>query len=80
MNLQVTVQINGEDVPVGQLYANVRRGIEITSFTYDAKYLNRPDAFALAPDMPLIPGALHSSDLPMFRAFGDCIPDRWGRS
>lgn len=80
MEFEVTVQIEGEDVRVGRLFTNVRRGVETASFTYDAAYLASKQAFALAPDLPLVPGALHSGEAPMFRVFTDCMPDRWGRN
>ena len=53
MDLEVTVQLNGEDVSRGYLYINVRRGQQIASFTYSRSYLMREDAFGLSPDLPL---------------------------
>ena len=80
MELQVSVQIHGQDVPCGRLFCRVRRGVESSSFTYDRSYLLRPDAFALSPDLPLAEGAVHSGARPLFGAFEDCMPDRWGRN
>lgn len=80
MELGVTVQIDGEDVPAGRLFQNVRNGIETASFSYAGTYLADPRAFALSPDMPLAPGSFHSEGLSGLRAFGDCMPDRWGRN
>ena len=60
MQLDVTVQIEGEDVLAGRLYQNVRHGDETATFSYAASYLDDARAFALAPDMPLGPGAFHS--------------------
>ena len=80
MEYGVTVQIDGRDVFAGTLYAHVRRGVESASFRYDVSYLSDGRAFPLAPDMPLIDGTVHTQGKSMFRAFGDCMPDRWGRS
>ena len=80
MQLDVTVQIEGEDVLAGRLYQNVRHGDETATFSYAASYLDDARAFALAPDMPLGPGTFHSEGLRDFRALEDCMPDRWGRN
>lgn len=56
MQLDVTVQIEDEDVLAGRLYQNVRHGDETATFSYAASYLDDPRAFTLAPDMPLGPG------------------------
>ena len=80
MELDVTVQMNGEDVPCGKLYTSVRRGHQSASFTYDRSYLLRDDAFALSPDIPLGEATVHTVGTPLFQAFEDCMPDRWGRN
>ena len=80
MEYRVTIQLRGKDLPVGILYANVRHGQESSSFRYDESYLFGADSFPLAPDMPLVNGALHAQGASMFRAFEDCMPDRWGRN
>lgn len=80
MEYQVTVQVDGEDLPCGRLYRNVRHGDESTSFVYDPFYLSDPHAFALCPDMPLEAGSFHSRGLSELRAFEDAMPDRWGRN
>lgn len=76
MEFQVSVQIEGEDVLAGTLYANVRRGVESATFRYDVAYARDARAFALAPDMPITEGALHTQGEPLFRVFEDCLPDR----
>ena len=63
MQLDVTVQIEGEDVLAGRLYQNVRHGDETATFSYAASYLDDARAFALAPDMPLGPGTQLASSL-----------------
>ncbi|MDM8245705.1 HipA N-terminal domain-containing protein [Collinsella tanakaei] len=80
MEFTITVQIAGEDVLAGHLYQSVRHGDETASFSYAASYLDNPQAFSLAPDMPLGPGSFHSTGLRELRAFEDCMPDRWGRN
>ncbi len=80
MNYRVTMQIEGEDVTCGTLFQSVRHGIETTTFSYDAGYLRNPKSFSLSPDMPLGPGTFHSRGLQSLRAFGDAMPDRWGRN
>ena len=80
MELDVTVQISGEDVLAGRLYQSVRHGDETSTFSYAPEYLDDPRAFSLAPDMPLGPGSFHSVGLRELRAFEDCMPDRWGRN
>ena len=40
MQLDVTVQIEGEDVLAGRLYQNVRHGDETATFSYAASYLD----------------------------------------
>ncbi len=80
MDYRVTVQIEGEDLLAGILYANVRHARESASFRYADSYLSDKRAFALAPDMPLTASPLHTSGEPLFRVFEDCMPDRWGRN
>ncbi|MEE8716491.1 MAG: type II toxin-antitoxin system HipA family toxin [Coriobacteriales bacterium] len=80
MELAVTVQADGRDIPCGRLFQGVRHGEETTSFSCDAGYLGDPRSFALAPDMPLGYGTFHSHGLQNLRAFEDCMPDRWGRN
>ena len=80
MEYGVSVQIDGRDVFAGTLYAHVRRGVESASFRYDADFLSDRNSFPLAPDLPLMDGAIHTQGEPMFRVFGDCMPDRWGRN
>lgn len=79
MELDVTIQLGGEDVPVGRLFTHARKGMESASFSYDADYIAREYAFPLAPDMPLMPGSIHTQGAALFRVFEDCTPDRWGR-
>lgn len=80
-DMRLFVRMPREDVLVGTLYSHRRRGVESTTFIYAASYLNRPDAYALDPELPLVGGSLHSgARRPLFGALTDCAPDRWGRT
>lgn len=69
----------GEGVRVGRLWTRARSGRESASFEYDAAWLARPDTFALDPELPLGGGRFHT-DRPLFNAFTDPAPDRWGQT
>ncbi len=81
--VEVWVSIGGVDVRAGTLYPHRRRGgsAESASFTYLDEYIANPHAYSLEPGLPLEAGA-HQSTIghSMFGAFGDCAPDRWGRT
>lgn len=80
MELHVTVQLDGMDVPCGTLYTTVHRGQQSASFAYDRSYILRKDAFEISPDLPLGEATIHTNGEPLFLAFEDCMPDRWGRN
>ena len=80
MEYQVTLQVKGEDLKVGTLYVNARRGIETSSFRYDPAYLADRGAVPISPDLPLVDGSIRSQGQTLFGAFGDSMPDRWGRN
>jgi serine/threonine-protein kinase HipA len=81
--VEVWVSIGGVDVRAGTLYPHRRRGgsAESASFTYVDEYIANARAYSLEPGLPLESGA-HQSTMGhrMFGAFGDCAPDRWGRT
>ena len=66
-------------VLVGKLWSRTRGAKESASFEYDNGWLARPHAFGLDPDLPLERGQFHTS-LPLFNAFTDPAPDRWGQT
>ncbi|MQA11303.1 MAG: type II toxin-antitoxin system HipA family toxin [Pseudonocardiaceae bacterium] len=77
----VYVTIDGSDVFAGRLYAHRRRGTDSASFGYDPRYLARPDAYALDPELRLVTGSQHTpAGRALFGAFADSAPDRWGRT
>lgn len=78
--MEVVVQIGGEDVPAGRLWAHRRRGVESQTFAYSRAYLARDDAYALDPALPLVDGPQQTPEArSIFAAFADSSPDRWGR-
>ena len=76
--LQVHIDVDGETVLVGRLWARERTGRETSSFVYDATWLKRRGAFALAPNVRLTPGPHHAAK-GLLPAFTDSAPDAWGR-
>jgi serine/threonine-protein kinase HipA len=76
--LIVHLDLEGEPVIVGRLWARERTGRETSSFTYDPTWLRRRGAFALAPALTLAAGP-HPSARGLLRAFTDAAPDAWGR-
>ena len=69
MEYGVSIQIGGEDVLAGTLFARVRRGVESATFLYDAVYLADRRSFPLAPDLPLSDGAIHTQCVTKGRGF-----------
>jgi serine/threonine-protein kinase HipA len=78
--VQVWVQIGGDDVLAGRLWSHRRRGTESQTFSYDADFIARRDAYELDPSLHLVVGQQQTpADKRIFGAFGDTAPDRWGR-
>ena len=76
----VYLDLDGQPVLVGRLWARMRKGRDSASFEYDEKWLAREDRFALEPALEPGAGPFHTPpDKPMFGAIGDSAPDRWGR-
>lgn len=79
--IDVVVAIGQENVFAGRMFSHRSGGRESASFSYEASYLARSDAYALDPSLPLVQGGLQTPvGLSMFRAFADAAPDRWGRA
>jgi serine/threonine-protein kinase HipA len=76
--LIVHVEREGGPVPCGRLWARSAPR-ESASFEYDPSWLARRDAFSLDPELPLGRGQFHTAQ-PLFRAFTDPAPDRWGQT
>ena len=80
-DVEVLVAFPDRNVLAGRLYPHLRRGTESASFVYADRYLADPNAFALDPALPLTAGTLQTPlGRPLFGAFTDCAPDRWGRT
>jgi serine/threonine-protein kinase HipA len=78
--IQVFVQIAGEDVLAGQLWPHRRRSTESATFRYSSDYIGRADAYPLDPLLPFSTSAIQTPvGRAIFGAFSDCAPDRWGR-
>ncbi len=78
--VEVLVQIGGEDVLAGRLWSHRRRSVESETFNYESQYIARKDAYPLDPALPLVSGQLQTPvGRAIFGAFSDCSPDRWGR-
>jgi serine/threonine-protein kinase HipA len=78
--VEVFVQLAGEDVLAGRLWAHRRQNVESATFAYAAEYLARRGSYPLDPALPLVSGQLQTPEnRGIFGAFSDCSPDRWGR-
>ena len=75
----VFIELAGETVPVGTLWARARGARQTASFEYDRSWLARGDAFGIDPVLPPARGPFHT-DRPLFNAFTDPAPDRWGQT
>ncbi len=81
IEVEVLVQIAGEDVLAGRLWSHRRRATESATFAYATSYLARRGAYELDPTLPLVAGTQQTaSTRAIFGAFSDCAPDRWGRT
>ena len=77
--LLVFMELGGETVAVGKLWTRTRGARETASFEYDPSWLVRRDAFGLEPALPPGRGPFHTAR-PVFNAFTDAAPDRWGQT
>ncbi|SKA70062.1 type II toxin-antitoxin system HipA family toxin [Desulfobaculum bizertense] len=79
--LYVHVDLNGKAHFVGRLWIHAGQHNESASFEYSKEWLSSPARFSLEPSLKLREGTFHTSlGKPLFGAFGDTTPDRWGRS
>lgn len=78
--VEVFVQLNGEDVLAGRLWAHRRQNLESATFAYAGEYLAKENSYPLDPALPLVSGQIQTpANRAIFGAFSDCSPDRWGR-
>ncbi|MBA3396511.1 MAG: type II toxin-antitoxin system HipA family toxin [Deltaproteobacteria bacterium] len=70
----------GEPRRVGMLQAIATRGKAVSSFEYDAEWLQSAPVAPLDPRLPLVRGRQFAGDRrESFGVFLDSSPDRWGR-
>lgn len=77
--LDVFIDLHGETIPVGRLWARAKGARQTASFEYASDWLAAPGAFSLDPELPLTKAAFHKAG-GLFNAFTDPAPDRWGRN
>src|SRR4029077_8934470 len=76
---EVWVMFGAEAILAGNLWSHRRGRTESATFAYDSGYLGRPDAYQLDPALPLLDGQQQTAaGRPLFGAFTDSAPDRWG--
>lgn len=79
-DVEVFVAVGQRNLRAGRLYPHRRGGTESASFVYADTYLADPASYALDPALPLVAGTLQTpAGRPLFGAFADSSPDRWGR-
>ncbi len=77
----VYISLGRENIRVGKLWFNIRKGRESASFEYDENWLAHPEKFVLEPALKLTKGTFHTdAGQSVFGAIGDSSPDRWGRT
>jgi serine/threonine-protein kinase HipA len=78
--VDIVVQIAGEDVPAGRLWAHHRARGSSATFEYLSEYLARDDGYALDPGLARHMGQQQTPEgRALFGAFSDAAPDGWGR-
>jgi len=77
-DFEVVLSRGNSSVQVGRLWVRAR-GKETASFEYAPEWLSDKARFEIDPELPLGRGQFHT-DRPLFNAFADCAPDRWGQT
>jgi serine/threonine-protein kinase HipA len=78
--VDVLVQIAGEDVPAGRLWAHPHGRSDSATFAYLPEYLAREDSYELDPRLAEHTGQQQTAEgQALFGAFSDAAPDGWGR-
>ena len=76
--LYVYLNQDNNDILVGYLWSHIKGINESASFQYAESWINNPNAFSIDPSLYLTSGQQYTSK-PLFGAFTDCAPDRWGK-
>ncbi len=78
--VEVTVEIGEQDLVAGTLWIHDQR-TETATFRYSDSYLASPVSYDLDPALPKSAGIFQSPPgKPLFSAFADSAPDRWGQN
>jgi serine/threonine-protein kinase HipA len=78
--VEVTVEIAGQEVAAGTLWIHEQR-TETAIFRYSDSYLTSPVSYDLDPVLPKSAGIFQAPPgKPLFSAFADSAPDRWGQN
>jgi serine/threonine-protein kinase HipA len=78
--VEVTVEIDGHELIAGTLWVHEQR-TETSTFRYSDSYLASPVSYDLDPALPKSAGIFQSPPgKPLFSAFTDSAPDRWGQN
>lgn len=83
MSRTLFVAFGTAGTPLGTLHYDRLGARESSAFTYDASWLGRADAFAIDPELRLVPGAHFrrgtADGSPFAGAIADAAPDGWAR-
>lgn len=78
--IEVTVEIEGDEILVGLLRIYDSRGQSMT-FKYADTFVGNPRAYPIDPELPLGFGVFQPAvGRDIFGAFSDSTPDRWGQN
>jgi serine/threonine-protein kinase HipA len=78
--VEVTVETDRQEITAGTLWIHDRSGQSAT-FRYTDEYLTNPYSYDLDPALPKSSGVFQTpAGKPMFNAFADSAPDRWGQN
>jgi serine/threonine-protein kinase HipA len=78
--VEVTVEIDGHELIAGTLWVHDQR-TETATFRYSDSYLASPVSYDLEPALPETGGIFQPPPgKPLFSAFADSAPDRWGQN
>jgi serine/threonine-protein kinase HipA len=78
--VEVTVEIDGQELIAGTLWVHEQRA-ETATFRYSDSYLASPVSYDLDPALPKSAGVFQAPPgKPLFSAFADSAPDRWGQN
>lgn len=79
-SIRVSIDWQGDTLPVGTLWVRARGGKEIATFEYLPEWLKDPNRFPITPMLTLDTGPHHSGGGgALLGALSDSAPDRWGR-